>query len=110
MKKIAQVFVDDWSKVGPLYEATIDEDGPQIFAPDEAAVLVAYTEYGEIYHHTHDFGVDFELAERIAQRVRDAGEINEEHWFFYRNCYGSQAYIDSGDEEAWLERERREDI
>lgn len=50
-----------------------------------------------------------EAADRLVRRIEEKGEINLEHWYHYRTCYGSRAYVDNDVEGQILEVEHRFD-
>ena len=66
-------------------------DARTIFAADEATPLVLIeTEHGEIYVHVK---ADMRTgqAERLCNRVTEAGAVDVTHWSFWRSIYGSEA-------------------
>jgi hypothetical protein len=44
----------------------------------------------------------FAQCERLAERVRAVGEINEDNWYFSRTVYGSEAYEEEVSEVAFI--------
>jgi hypothetical protein len=96
-EKLDSVQVHNWRDVGPAYEAH-DVDGiPEVRLPDAQLVVVAETTYGEVFTFTRTWRDDDAgdaRASRFADRVRAAGSIDPMLWSFWRNSYGSQAYLD----------------
>mgnify|MGYP003147516636 CR=1 FL=1 len=72
------------------------DNGHIVFAVDERG--------GEHYHERED--LTYNQVNDLVRRVREAGEINEEHWPGYRAPYGTQAWLDDGCEEAQIWEER----
>lgn len=67
----------------------------------EGFFISATTHRGEVFLHKR---ADLTLAqcERLAERVRAVGEIDEDHWYFWRTVYGSEAYEEEVAEVAFI--------
>jgi len=68
------------------------EDG--IYSALSDFFIVAETERGEVYALEGFATDDEERALRFAKKVEARGEINLDHWVFYRTVYGSVACED----------------
>ena len=110
-----------------LYKAGYDEDGREFHAE---AYWIEVTNYetgerwrmrtgfpgAERHRHPEDcFYIYADIrpeqlarAERLAARIRAAGEINPDHWSESDPVYGSSHYVRSGAESAQIQRERME--
>jgi len=114
--RVARVEVVDWADAGDLYEGPMNEDGERpIRRPDREAVVVVEDARGELFTYNgrdplvhFTFGEDFEAAEKLAARIREAGKVRGEFWRYWRTVYGSTAYQEDGLEELAAQREREE--
>jgi hypothetical protein len=114
----------DISVASDLYNAGRDDDGFPFIA--ELYYVVLQYEDGRIFRHNAVFlgdelGVDEEdgmtyhndvrvealaKAERLAERVRQAGKVDFQHWEEIDPAYGSEAYVSQGTEAKRVIAER----
>ncbi len=65
----------------------------EIFPDCDGFLVVARTRKGEIFIHGRS-DLSLTQCQRLADRVQAAGEINEDHWDFWRTSYGSDAFLE----------------
>jgi hypothetical protein len=110
------IQIADRAHTGDAYEAQF-EDCVKALNPDHGYHLTFTTDAGSVYHHGHTFPFGFGMhsgvmaqdesealsrAEALLARVREAGQINFDHWHCARAVYGSADWSES----AEVERER----
>jgi hypothetical protein len=65
----------------------------EIFPGCDGFLVTVRTRKGEIFIHArHDLSLA--QCQHLADRVQAVGEINEDHWDFWRTVYGSDAFLE----------------
>ena len=112
METVEHVEVVNWAERGHLYETQDPEDGSVwVNRPDAAWVLMVRTPEGEVYAHKHEFAFTEQgraQAERVRDKVADAGRFTRERWGFHHNFFGSAAWHEEQAEIVACERAGRD--
>ena len=114
LKRHGPIYAADETVIGGYNTENADLDNPTGAWFKRVFVAQVNLGEGETYRHDHVFDEDQadalkRLIDKMNAHLDAGGELNKDHWRFFRLIYGSDAYIKQGGEHEEMMVEAKED-